>query len=61
MSQLKNPHQHRTIALHILSIQPMDFFATLFTTNAPECDSAPATPIDSDYGGGGGGPGCIVA
>jgi hypothetical protein len=39
----------------------MDFFATLFTTNAPECDTAPATPIDSDYGGGGGGPGCIVA
>jgi hypothetical protein len=39
----------------------MDFFATLFTTNAPEGETAPSTPIDADGTGGGGGGGCIVA
>jgi hypothetical protein len=41
----------------------MDFFATLFSisSNAPEAEPAPSTPIDADGGGSGGTGGCIVA
>jgi hypothetical protein len=40
----------------------MDFFATLFTTNAPEGETATSIPIDADGGpSGDNGGGCIVA
>jgi hypothetical protein len=40
----------------------MDFFASLFTitSNAPELEPAPSTPIEADYPVAGGG-GCIVS
>jgi hypothetical protein len=41
----------------------MDFFATLFTTNAPEGETATSIPIDADGGlpPGDNGGGCTVA
>ena len=49
--------------LDITHIHSMDLFAflTSVASDIPESAPNPSTPIDADYGGGGGGPGCVVA
>jgi hypothetical protein len=41
----------------------MDLFATLFSiaSNTPESEPESPTPVDAEWGSGGGDPGCIVA